>query len=279
MKNLFTRFIFVKWAFVWAMMGGFASMLFAAPEDYKTASWNLQGSSASTESKWSVSVRQLISGENAADVLAIQEAGSLPHTATPTGRAIASVGSIPIQEFQWSLGSRSRPEYAFIYYSPVDAGANRVNLAIVSRRVADDIIVIPPPTSVSRPIIGIRIGNDAFFSAHALANGGTDTVAIINAVYAHFRDHPDVRWMIMGDFNRSPENLRYELRLETRIHVEIIAPNQATHRSGGTLDYAVVGSSGRTMPQTGLLALLMLANFRTQLTSDHFPVNFRRFDP
>ncbi|OBV29450.1 cytolethal distending toxin subunit CdtB [Helicobacter sp. CLO-3] len=265
--------------FACVALAGFGSALFALPQDYKTASWNLQGSSASTESKWSISVRQLISGENAADVLAIQEAGSLPHTATPTGRQIPTVGTIPIQEFEWSLGSRSRPESAFVYYSPVDAGANRVNLAIVSRRRADDVIVLPPPTSVSRPIIGIRLGNDVFFSVHALANGGTDTVAIINAVFDRFRNEPDVRWMIMGDFNRSPENLRFELRLETRLHVEIIAPNAATHRSGGTLDYAVVGSSSQLRPQTGLLALLMLANFRTQLTSDHFPVNFRRFDP
>ena len=35
---------------------------------------NLQGSLATSESKWSVSVRQLISGENAADILALQEA-------------------------------------------------------------------------------------------------------------------------------------------------------------------------------------------------------------
>ncbi|EEO6977495.1 hypothetical protein G5Z45_000974 [Campylobacter jejuni] len=40
----------------------------------------------------------------------------------------------------------SRPDRVFIYYSHIDVEANRVNLAIVSR-----------------PIIGIRDGSDAFF--------------------------------------------------------------------------------------------------------------------
>ncbi|OSY75803.1 hypothetical protein B5Y32_07720 [Campylobacter jejuni] len=51
-----------------------------------------------------------------------------------------------------------------IYYSRVDVGANRVNLAIVSR-----------------PIIGIRDGSDAFFNIYVLANEGTDVGAIITA--------------------------------------------------------------------------------------------------
>ena len=56
------------------------------PEDYKFATWNLQGSSAAIESKWNISVRQIISGENPADILAIQEAGNLPNSAQATGR-------------------------------------------------------------------------------------------------------------------------------------------------------------------------------------------------
>ncbi|EAI2873624.1 hypothetical protein GPD77_02470 [Campylobacter jejuni] len=51
----------------------------------------------------------------------------------------------------------SRPDRVFIYYSRVDVEANRVNLAIVSR-----------------PIIGIRDGSDAFFNIYALANEGAD---------------------------------------------------------------------------------------------------------
>lgn len=257
--------------------GILCGILWAKPEDFKTASWNLQGSSANTESKWSVSVRQLVTGENAADILAIQEAGTLPQTARPSGRAITTVSGIPIEEFIWDLGTRSRPDNLFIYYSPVDTGANRVNLAIVSRMRANEVIILPPPTVASRPIIGIRIGNDVFFSIHALANGGVDAPAIVNAVHDHFVGQPEVNWMILGDFNRSPESLRNELRLETRIRITIVAPSAATQRSGGTLDYAIVGNSAGELRETALSAILMLANFRTQLVSDHFPVNFRKF--
>ncbi len=179
----------IKAICAWLCVVGVA---FGAIDDFKTASWNLQGSSATSESKWSVSVRQLISGENAADILALQEAGSLPQTATPTQRTFQTPPGIPIAEYTWDLGSRSRPDMVYIYYSPVDVGANRVNLAIVSRRMADDVIVLPPPTTVSRPIIGIRIGSDVFFSIHALANGGR------NAVFNHFSGRSDINWMILG---------------------------------------------------------------------------------
>lgn len=48
------------------------NVLFAALENYNTGTWNLQGSSATTESKWNVSIRQLITGANPMDVLAVQ---------------------------------------------------------------------------------------------------------------------------------------------------------------------------------------------------------------
>lgn len=253
------------------------SCLFGNIDDFKIATWNLQGSSANTESKWSVSVRQLVTGDNAVDVLAIQEAGSLPSSANPTGRIVRLSTEIAVEEYMWDLGTRSRPDNVFVYYAPVDAGANRVNLAIVSRMRADEIIILPPPTVVSRPIVGIRIGNDVFFSIHALANGGTDAPAIVNAVFSHFTSRPEINWVIAGDFNRSPDSLRLDLRLETRVRTTFVAPNAPTQRSGGTLDYALVGNSSGALPTTALAAILMLANFRTQLVSDHFPVNFRRF--
>jgi len=252
-------------------------MLFANLEDYKIATWNLQGSSANTESKWNISVRQLISGDNAADILAIQEAGSLPSTVSSTGRIARLSDEIAVEEFAWDLGTRSRPDNVFVYYAPVDSGAHRVNLAIVSRQRADEIIILPPPTTVSRPIIGIRINNDVFFSIHALANGGRDAPAIVNAVYMHFQNQREINWLIAGDFNRDPDSLRIDLRLELSARSSIIAPNLPTQRSGGRLDYAVAGNASGTLSKTVLSAILMLANFKSQLVSDHFPVNFRRF--
>lgn len=252
------------------------NLAFANLDDYKTATWNLQGSSASSESKWNVSVRQIVSGENAADILAIQEAGSLPSSAVFNNRVETGSSGIEVREYTWQLGSVSRPQNVYIYFSQTDIGGNRVNLAIVSRNRADEIIILPPPTALSRPIIGIMIGNDAFMNVHALANGGLDAPALINSVVQHFSARMGTNWMIMGDFNRDPDDVRIALSLQTRSRMEFLIPPAPTQRSGGRLDWAVVGSQ-RGQLGTALAAVLMLANLRTHIVSDHFPVNFRRF--
>lgn len=256
------------------------NLVFGSLEDYNAGTWNLQGSSASTESKWNISVRQLVSGDNPIDILAVQEAGVLPETAIMTPRQVQPVGiGIPIHEYIWNLGSLSRPNSVYIYYSRVDVGANRVNMAIVSRVRADEVIVLPPPTVASRPIIGIRIGNDAFFSIHALARGGNDAGAIVTAVDMHFRNMPNVNWMIMGDFNRNPGNLTPLLDAELRSRINIVSPPSFTQIGGNTIDYAVTGNSNQASLYTppSILAVLALAGLRSFLASDHFPVNFRRF--
>ncbi|SUG29519.1 toxin [Salmonella enterica subsp. arizonae] len=157
----------------------------AALTDYKVATWNLQGSSTRSENKWNVNVRQLVSGAGAVDILMVQEAGRPPASAVDTGRIINSPG-IPVRELTWNLGSNSRPQQVFIYFSQLDVFAGRVNLAIVSHRRADEVIVLPPPSTASRPIMGIRIGSDAFFTIHALANRGVDAPAVVNSVFEFF---------------------------------------------------------------------------------------------
>lgn len=250
---------------------------YAALTDYKVATWNLQGSSAQSESKWNVNVRQMISGAGAVDVLMIQEAGSAPATSIDTGRVINSPG-IPIRELTWNLGSNSRPQQVFIYFAQVDVFAGRVNLAIVSQRRADEVIVLPPPSTASRPIIGIRIGADAFFTVHALANRGVDSPAIINSVFNFFRNshRPEIQatnWMIGGDFNRDPDTLRRAIETPARNNTVILSPSDPTQRSGGVLDYAVVGNAIAFTPPT-LRAGLLFGERATQISSDHYPVGF-----
>lgn len=262
------------------------SFALANLEDYRVSTWNLQGSSANTESKWNVSVRQLITGDNPANILMIQEAGAIPATARRTGRIIQP-GGTPIEEFIWELGTNSRPNSVYIYYAPLDVGARRVNLAIVSNIMADEVFVVHQnivATDVSRPAIGIRIGNDVFFNIHALANGGGDAPALVTAVHDFFINMPQINWLIAGDFNRDPALL--QAGLDTRItnHIRIAAPNSATHFSSRganrILDYAVVGRSSpeRTaLPLPQITALLIAASMRAHLASDHSPVHFARF--
>ncbi|MDO5054595.1 MAG: cytolethal distending toxin subunit B family protein [Pasteurella oralis] len=266
-----------------AVLFSFSS--YANLSDFKVATWNLQGSSAANESKWNINVRQLLSGEQGADILMVQEAGSLPSTALRTARVIQH-GGTPIDEYTWNLGTRSRPNTVYIYYSRLDVGANRVNLAIVSRRQADEAFVIHSDSSVlqSRPAIGIRIGTDVFFTVHALATGGSDAVSLIRNIFTTFNQMPERRgysWMVVGDFNRAPVNLEAALRQEPSVseNTVIIAPTEPTHRSGSILDYAILHDANlprREQARERIGASLMLNQLRSQITSDHFPVSFVR---
>ncbi|EHC5911029.1 cytolethal distending toxin subunit B family protein, partial [Salmonella enterica subsp. enterica serovar Eastbourne] len=179
--------------------------------------WNLQGSSAAGENKWNINVRQLVTGTDGADILMVQEAGSVPATAMLTGRQIQPVGvGIPIDEYTWNLGTTRRPDIRYIYFSRVDVGANRVNLAIVSRQRAEQVFVIRPSTVASRPVIGISLVTDVFLTTHALASGGPDALAIVRTVNEFF-NQPSRRgysWFLAGDFNRAPARLENDLLLE-----------------------------------------------------------------
>ena len=131
---------------------------------------------------------------------------------------------------------------------------------------------------------GIRIGNDVFFNIHALASGGGDAPALVTAVHDNFINMPQINWLIAGDFNRDPALLQSGLDTRIANHIRITAPNSATHFSSRgtnrTLDYAVVGRSSPSrstivLPQ--IAAILMAANIRAHLSSDHSPVHFGRF--
>lgn len=96
----------------------FFSLAYAGLEDFNIGTWNLQDSSAATESKWNVSVRQLITGDSPLDVLMVQEAGVLPQSAMMTERVVQPVGvGIPTHKYEWNLGIASRPQSVWIYYS------------------------------------------------------------------------------------------------------------------------------------------------------------------
>lgn len=257
----------------------------AVIDDFKTATWNMQGSSASSEAKWSVSIRQMFSGASGIDILAVQEAGTLPQTARATGRTFDFNGtSVQVSEHIWNLGTSLRPSFVYIYYAPTDAGANRVNLALVSRTPANEVFLLPPPTTASRPMLGIRINNDAFFSIHALANGGADASAIVHNIDLFFQGSPTLastNWIIMGDFNREPGELLSSFELALRLRTRIITNSAITQVSARrTLDYAIVGNSNRAIvpaPLPSITASTFFGGFRTHLASDHFPITFRRF--
>lgn len=270
----------------------FTSQANAKISDYKTATWNLQGSSSSTESKWNINVRQLISGAlgRRIQILAIQEAGNVPLSAslmpqigtTQSGVLFTNPNqlAIPVNEYRWNLGTAGRADNRYIYFARNDSGANRVNVSIVTDRRVDEVIILPPTNNYNgaRPILGVRIGSDYFFNIHASANGGVNAPLTIHNLSNYFtgiHNYP-AQWMLMGDFNRSPSNLMSALHTQYPILAQSIRPvyqPHPTHQGGGNYDFAVVGGLS---PSLALVAARLIAALGNQISSDHLPIRFYR---
>ncbi|MEM5373340.1 cytolethal distending toxin subunit B family protein [Paraburkholderia azotifigens] len=272
-----------------------ANNSFAAINDRRVVTWNLQGSSASTESKWNVNIRHLLLGKNndgsvrdsmPIDIVTIQEAGSLPDSITinpplPLDGRLVNPDEVvaPIEEYLWNLGTRARPINYYVYFSRIDAGANRVNLAIISRDRANQVFFLKPRAwSGARPILGIRLGSDYYFSIHSLANGGMDSGAIIARVWEYFSENKiNDQWFISGDFNRNPDRLKDLLRRNyPQEYRDVTFQNQdrPTQKGGGNLDYGVAGRVNNPSGGPGCNCSLFTPSLMGQLASDHYPILF-----
>lgn len=280
------------------------SSAWAAPPDeaykFRSATWNMQGSgSSSGDSKWAQVKTMLLgtSSNSALDIITLQESGALPDSITDTpeesNQTLVVTELHPwgpqsvmypgdVHEVQWNIGSTTRPNTFYIYQLDMGNGANnRLNTAIVSRYRADDIYVLPaePATSSTRrPILGIRIGNSAFFNIHAAAIGGGNeapeqVIAVENAMRNHINNVSS--WMILGDYNRSPNSLILSSafgRNPTNNHftrqVAYDRSRIATQQSGNILDYAIIGAS------RFILIDLVRATVMHNIHSDHYAVRF-----
>lgn len=276
--------------FIWYMLCCLAVLLSnqptsAAVSSRRVATWNLQGSSASTEAKWTTNVRQLVTGPTEAAVLALQEAGTPPTSATlqpDLGNRLIDPQDLrqQVQEFIWNLGSASRPDNRYIYYTQNDIGGNRVNLALVTKEKPDHVIVLRPPGNYNsvRPILGVQFHEDAYFTIHASASGGGDAASIVNVIANHYGSQQlyDYQFMILGDYNRSPTDLRTSLNThhpDILRHIGIYSTDTPTQRSGGILDYAVIGQYSYDLP-SHITVHPFQPTLSGQLVSDHTPVVF-----
>ncbi|CAG9771698.1 unnamed protein product [Ceutorhynchus assimilis] len=271
--------------FIVCLVGFLLGYNSAAVTQRRAATWNLQGSSAATEAKWTNNVRQLVVGSNAASVLALQEAGTPPASAQlqgNLGNRLLDPQDLrqQVYEYKWNLGSASRPDYRWIYYTQNDLGANRVNLALVTAVKPDHVLILRPPGDYKsvRPILGVQFNKDNYFTIHASASGGGDAASIVNVIANYFgsRQEYDHQFMIMGDYNRSPAELRAALQRQhpdILNHVGIYAPATKTHRNGGILDYAVIGQYSYDLPNR-IAVYAVTPSLSGQLVSDHTPVVF-----
>lgn len=215
----------------------------------RIVTWNLQGSSHSTENKWNEGLRPLIE-QTGADAICVQECGAVPETAAPQGRNNAG-----LELYTWG-GTKTRPGVWILFY-PWDVNGNRCNLAVISRIPPQNPLVLYPAGLAHRPVIGAQYNNVFVFSIHGISPGGPDVQGLLNAVVAQGL----ASWVVAGDFNREPGTIPPGAWI-------VCPPAGWTHPAtapASALDYAVVSANYGRQVQGQVLGLQM---------SDHLPVGF-----
>ncbi|CAB3623624.1 Putative cytolethal distending toxin nuclease subunit CdtB [Bacteriophage APSE-7] len=265
--------------------------------NFHTASWNSNGP------RWFVVQTLMNLG---VDILAIQEAGSLN---TINDQLSSLRNPIPIcyddfefsrsvssdfgfSEYVWTTGGQSF--YIYYYHTPVTGSAGGVtkqNMAIVSRQRADEIIILPnqtintpataeeaeqdPRNFINRPVLGIRIANSVFFNIHPEPNRTRNEAPLLLNMIQNYMDsyYPNQTWMAMGDFNRTPAQLRPYIPAAGNSRFINILNTGVNTRVSGELDYAVVG--GPSVNQAAINAIVAsLLAMTVANPSDHKPVRF-----
>ncbi|BGI51821.1 MAG: cytolethal distending toxin S-CDT [Candidatus Hamiltonella defensa (Ceratovacuna japonica)] len=264
-------------------------------DDFRFATWNTAGS------RWNEVYQLMI--DNNIEVLAIQEAGSLPTQGTINEilddyirvcnmgetRRTDDVLFMRSQEYRWQINGT---DFYIYYYDRVGhylmhghPERRNVNTAIITRQRADNIFILPPiyqnerRAYINRPVIGVRLENSVFLNVHGepirLRNETPQDIRIIQNYMA--RNHPSLTWALLGDFNRTPAELDSDInRMPPPDHTfrQTVSSGEATHidrnhpERSAELDYAVVGGPTNSRFDN-IIALLILMS-----VSDHKPVRF-----
>lgn len=269
--------------------------------EFTSATWNTNGP------RWNV-VQALMN--YGLDILAIQEAGNIgdisSQLSSPAGNRLQICfggfdlepnSDVGVQEYIWNTGSGTF--YMYYYNNRLDTpsapgtsqGTTKQNMAIISRQRAGEIVLIPSEvrhtpidaasenyqsrTFINRPVLGIRIANSVFFNIHPEPNRTrNEAPELINVIQNYMETYyPDQTWMVMGDFNRTPAQLRSDLpSANNGRFIDIMNSGQNT-RSSGELDYSIVG--GPAIHRTAIIAIVaQLLQMQVPNPSDHKPVRF-----
>ena len=251
----------------------------AAVEDYRPATYNMQGGGGAGGSKWVTDLPRLMNaGYN---VIALQEAGPEPPPSANLTWTSPLIGNAHnwtgwrVYEYTWDPFPRNINPPWHIYWVRTDFSGNRtgpfggrVNLAFLTS-VRVNSVLIARPTFWSnnglpqgRPALGIRLGQTLFFNVHAMSSSrdghsaGNDGPGLLTNIAAIAGART---WAAMGDWNRVPGDLRIQRGMHKYTY------GGMTHTGGRELDYMV--SNERIAGYGGVTH---------GYGSDHFAVGFRR---
>ncbi|SDH58107.1 endonuclease/exonuclease/phosphatase family protein [Pseudomonas abietaniphila] len=237
----------------------------------RVATWNMQGSSEATDTKWR---NQVLALARSNDVVALQEAGVRPASAHHVEDiTLMDQFGYPhtVQHYLWEAGTTSRSEQYQVFFFNV--GRFRVNLAIL---VADyrDINIIGPvvisdglpdaqgaPTY--RPALGLEIRRSSVsgvstetvtvFNFHAISGGGVNAPRMLREISWY----TPTRFAVVGDFNRDPRepDPAFPARRGNWVSppdiAQLVQSTSATHPSTAPqnmLDYAVTNGTTAMTP-------------------------------
>ncbi|MFJ6617824.1 GDSL-type esterase/lipase family protein [Kitasatospora sp. NPDC091335] len=257
----------------------------ASVNDLGFATWNMQGSGG----KWADYIKPFLHENPRITVLALQEMSSPPPSFFSLGdqtipaayntAAGPAAANIVVSQSYFTIGE----ETFLLFWAITDTNGDparpgRVNVGLIVRTSAlpfnvtpEPMVVQPDPlgNSLPRPLIGVRLGSDVYYSAHAWSGGGNDRNNIVAGVAQRGGTGPNGQWAVAGDFN-------FNL-LDPNQPLGWVPPAGVLRRSGeptrssadgqrlSELDYAVTSvppNPGTRTARRGLQG------------SDHFPVQF-----
>ncbi len=196
-------------------------------------------------------------------IVMVQEAGPRPTQWNYAG--VHTRGAYEVHQYEWRLGGRDGVRHVYWLSGASTGGGTggRVNLMIITHRLADDVYVAPPGRNGARPALGLRFNNDIYYSVHALASGTQNEAPDLLANIANqARQQGRYAWTAVGDWNRDPSAMRGAVALQAGF---MYRTADSTQQSGGELDYMV---TSRPMSN-------YFAQRAAGMGSDHYPVEFR----
>lgn len=243
---------------------------------WRTGTYNMQGSGggANGQSKWQSDVYPLM--QQGIQVLALQEAGTIPASATDVTHRTLTVHTndggyqfFDLATAEWRPGG-SRGATYYIYLLNTDPQGHRVNVAFITNQRADAVVTAyGGGGGAGRPALGLRFDGDIFWSVHALSNGGSNAAQLVRTINDASAGR---RWAAMGDWNRTPDALETQLwNQQPSIARDITfyrtrGQETQTQQSGNQLDYMVSNVNDGSLGAGRL----------QHMSSDHYPVMFYR---
>lgn len=249
---------------------------------FTVGSWNMRGSGTTEEGrgvKWNVVADT--AETNDIDVLALQEAGTPPADVTlPNNPEIRYIsqreyiridpangerGYPRIHEMRLGTLAHTRGWVYWLHTAQQDTiGQNNLAIYTSTRAWHEDLDATGERTAyvvrgttdaagvaTGRPALGIRFAGTVYWTIHGNStNQGRDVPEILGRISDRMNtagvNGEPLRWVVLGDFNRDPGNLRSDISpLDYQVH----APSETTYHGNNvqrSLDYAV--TPGSTLP-------------------------------